>query len=225
MRQLIAGNWKMHMLRGPATELATAVATRRPGPGLRAAGLSAVHGRSSRSPVCWQDRRSRSAARTATPRVRARIPAMSPRPCCAMPARPGSSSAIPSAGRTTARPTNWCARRSLAAVEAGLTPIVCVGETEDQRSCRSGDRGGRLADRRQPAEAVRRRGGLRAGLGDRHRQDRDRAGRRHDARLHPRGAGAPVRRRRGRRSASCMAGRCGQRTPARCSPCRMSAAG
>ena len=29
----------------------------------------------------------------------------------------------------------------------------------------------------------------------------------------------------GRGSASCMAARCGRRTPARCSPCRMSAAG
>ena len=47
----------------------------------------------------------------------------------------------------------------LAAVEAGLTPIVCVGETEEQRS-RPGDRGGGLAARRQPAEAVRRRGRL-----------------------------------------------------------------
>ena len=43
----------------------------------------------------------------------------------------------------------------LAATAAGLTPIVCVGETEEQRPVGPGDRGGGLAARRQPAEAFR----------------------------------------------------------------------
>ena len=68
------------------------------------------------------------------PRGRARIPATCPPPCCAMPARPGSSSAIPSAVRTTRETDELVREKVLAAVAAGLIPIVCVGETEEQRS-------------------------------------------------------------------------------------------
>ncbi len=42
----------------------------------------------------------------------------------------------------------------LAAVDAGLSPIVCVGETEDQRNARQGPKSLAMADRQQPAEAA-----------------------------------------------------------------------
>ncbi len=88
MPQLIAGNWKMHMLRAPAAELASGVRDGAQGlacellvcppftaiePVARALAGSAVA-------VGGQD---------CHPRGRARIPATSRPPCCAMPARPG----------------------------------------------------------------------------------------------------------------------------------------
>ena len=68
--------------------------------------------------------------------------------------------------------------KSLAALAAGLVPIVCIGETEAERDAGEaleGDRpatGGLAARRGRPAG-----GRLRAGLGHRHRQGRH-AGRR-----------------------------------------------
>ena len=48
--------------------------------------------------------------------------------------RPGRrSSATPSAASTSTRPTGRSSRRSRKALEAGLTPILCVGETEEER--------------------------------------------------------------------------------------------
>ena len=47
--------------------------------------------------------------------------------------RTASSSATPSAASTSTRPTGRCSRRSRAALEAGLIPILCVGETEEER--------------------------------------------------------------------------------------------
>ena len=87
---------------------------------------------------------------------------------------------------------------------AGLTPIVCVGETLEER-----ERNETLAvlDRqikdgldgltRRAGRRARRR--LRAGLGDRHRPQRDAGAGRRGARAHPRAAAAVVRRRRRRR--------------------------
>ena len=50
-----------------------------------------------------------------------------------MPARPMSSSAIPSAGSITARRDADVRAKAAAARRAGLAPIVCVGETQDER--------------------------------------------------------------------------------------------
>ena len=224
MRQLIAGNWKMHCLAAEAVALAAALARRRAaGRHVRPARLPDRPARRRGRPDAGKAPPSRSAGRTATRRSRAPTPATSPRP---MLRDAGATWVIlgHSERRQNHGETDELVReKTLAAVEAGLTPIVCVGETADQRSRRAGDRGRRLAARRQPAEAIHRRGGLRAGLGDRHRQDRHRGRRRHHACLHPRGAGAPVR--RGRAGiASCMAARSNRPTPPPCWPCPRSAA-
>ena len=74
---------------------------------------------------------------------RAPIPAISARRCWPMPVRSWSSSAIRSAAPTMARPTNWCAHKALAALAAGLVPIICVGETRAEREAGQAGRGGR----------------------------------------------------------------------------------
>ena len=66
MRQLIAGNWKMHMLRAPATALASGVRAGAQGLAcdlLVCPPFTAIEP----SPARWPARPSRSAARTATP--------------------------------------------------------------------------------------------------------------------------------------------------------------
>ena len=97
------------------------------------------------------------------------------------------------------------ARKVPAALEAGLAPILCVGETEAERDANQTEAVLRrqleadLADdaRRSPGRA---RDRLRAGVGDRHRAKRHpRAGRGGD-RLHPLAGGGP--RRGGRRGGS-----------------------
>ncbi len=67
-------------------------------------------------------------------------------------------------------------RRPSAAMRAGLTPIVCVGETLAERDAGHDRRSGAAPARRGAGCAgARRRGavgaGLRAGVGDRHRPD------------------------------------------------------
>ena len=82
-------------------------------------------------------------------------------------------------------------RKTMAAIGAGLTPIVCIGETLEERERdetlavldrqikdgldRPDGRAGRRARRR-----------LRAGVGDRHRAERDGGAGRRSARAHPR---------------------------------------
>ena len=53
--------------------------------------------------------------------------------------RPGSSSATPSDGATRARPTSSIGRKLGRAVEAGLRPILCVGEQLAEREAAPGD--------------------------------------------------------------------------------------
>ena len=50
-----------------------------------------------------------------------------------MPAPVPSSSAIPSGAPITARPTAWSGKRRKRRGGAGLTAIVCIGETQHQR--------------------------------------------------------------------------------------------
>ena len=50
-----------------------------------------------------------------------------------MPAPAPLLSAIPSGAPITARPTCWFGRRREAVWRAGLTAIVCIGETQHQR--------------------------------------------------------------------------------------------
>ena len=83
--------------------------------------------------------------------------------------------ATPSGASYSARPTARCRTRSPRALEAGLLPILCVGETEDEREARR-DRAqaappGAGGARARAGRAAGRRGDrLRADLGDRHRQ-------------------------------------------------------
>ena len=80
------------------------------------------------------------------------------------------------------------------AVDAGLRPILCVGEQLAEREAGRAGRGRRRASSRgalaghDPAALGGGRPGhrLRAGLGDRHRAERERRGRRGDGRRDPR---------------------------------------
>ena len=63
-------------------------------------------------------------------------------------------------------------QRCEAALEAGLSVIACVGETDAQRECRR-DRGRAPPPGRRHSAARAARDRLRAGLGDRDGQDRD----------------------------------------------------
>ena len=95
------------------------------------------------------------------------------------------------------------ARKVPAALAAGLMPILCVGETEAERDADETEavlRRQLEADLAEVADGRLGRGRdrLRAGLGDRHRPDRDaRAGAGGD-RVHPRRSSATARRAAGR---------------------------
>ena len=135
MRPLfIAGNWKMN----PATlEEAVALAE-----AVKAGVGQAVEVRVAvcppsvylqRSTRSWPARRSASAPRTCTGRPRGPTPASSPGACSTTPAAPTSSSATASAGTGWARPTTQVNRKLHAALGVGLLPIVCIGETREER--------------------------------------------------------------------------------------------
>jgi triosephosphate isomerase len=133
MRQLIAGNWKMNMLRGPAVELASEVGSGAQGlicdllvcppftvlePVARALAGSAVA-------VGGQDcHTAQSGAHTGD------ISAAMLRDAGATWVILGHSERRQNHGETD----ELIREKVLAAVEAGLTPIVCVGETEEQRA-------------------------------------------------------------------------------------------
>jgi triosephosphate isomerase len=133
MRQLIAGNWKMNLLRAPATELAAAI-------GAGAQGLACdllvcppftviepVARALAGSPVAigGQDcHTAQSGAHTGD------IAAAMLRDAGATWVILGHSERRQNHGETD----ELIREKVLAATEAGLTPIVCVGETEDQRA-------------------------------------------------------------------------------------------
>ena len=95
----------------------------------------------------------------------------------------GRSSGIPSGASTSARPTTRCGSRAEAALAAGLQVIACVGETEAER-----ETGETEAVLRRQVEVLPQHDGardrLRAGLGDRHREDRDARDGRGRSRVH-----------------------------------------
>ena len=120
------------------------------------------------------------------------------RRCSSTSAARTSSSATASGGTAWARPTRRSTSKLHAALAAGLIPIVCVGETLEEREAEP-DRGasspasstGSLAGLVARADG-RRRARLRAGLGDRHRPDRHARAGPGGPRLHPQ-AGSPRR--------------------------------
>jgi triosephosphate isomerase len=133
MRQLIAGNWKMNCLAADATALAQAVAVGAQGVGAEllvcptALHLAAVAQALSGTPVavggqdCHQNGRGAHTGDIAAPMLR----------------DAGATWVIlgHSERRHNHDETDELVReKTLAAVTAGLTPIVCVGETADQRS-------------------------------------------------------------------------------------------
>ena len=153
-------------------------------------GLPAVRSTCNGSTRSWPARRSASAPRTCTGRPRAPTPAKSPGPCSTTSAAPTSSSATASGGTAWARPTTQVNRKLHAALAAGLLPIVCVGETREEREADRteavvGRAARRLAGRALARADGRGRARLRAGLGDRHRPDRHARAGPGGPRLHP----------------------------------------
>ena len=134
MRQLIAGNWKMHMLRAPAAELAQGVRDGAQGLACDLLVCPPFTAIETGGRACW----------------RAPTVAVGGQDCHAkgQGAHTGDVSAamLRDAGATwvilghSERRQNHgetdelVREKVLAAVEAGLSPIVCVGETEDQRT-------------------------------------------------------------------------------------------
>ena len=85
----------------------------------------------------WSTRRAaRASASTRRPCTRptpAPSPARSRRRCSPRSTSTAWCSGTPSAASTSTRPTGRCSRRCPKALEAGLVPILCVGETEEER--------------------------------------------------------------------------------------------
>jgi triosephosphate isomerase len=132
MRQLIAGNWKMHMLRAPASELAREVRAGAQGlacdllvcPPFTAIETAATALAGSDVAVGGQDCHAKGqGAHTGD------VSAAMLRDAGASWVILGHSERRQNHGETD----ELVREKVLAAVEAGLTPIVCVGETEDQR--------------------------------------------------------------------------------------------
>jgi triosephosphate isomerase len=133
MRQLIAGNWKMHMLRAPAAELAAGV-------------RDGAHGLACDLLVCPPFTAIEIVARA----LAGTDVAVGGQDCHAkgQGAHTGDVSAamLRDAGATWAilghserrqnhgETDELVREKVLAAVDAGLTPIVCVGETDEQRT-------------------------------------------------------------------------------------------
>jgi triosephosphate isomerase len=132
MRQLIAGNWKMNGLHEEAAAIAGPLPGRRRSR-LRPVGLPAVHpdrlGRAS-----WPGRLSRSAGQDCHPNEKG---AHTGDISAAMLRDAGASWVI--LGHSERRQDHHesdalVLAKTNAAIPAGLTPIVCVGETEAQRA-------------------------------------------------------------------------------------------
>ena len=183
---LIAGNWKM--FKGPAEAGGVLPRARgRPTSGRRRRRLPAVRVARRGGAGARRAPRSASPRRTSTGRTRAPSPARSPRRCSASSASYGTIVGHSERRQYFGETDETVARRASAALEHGLHVIACVGETEAERE--AGETEAVL--RRQVAAIARGRrrhrrprARLRAGLGDRHRQDRDRRDRAGGTRVH-----------------------------------------
>ena len=132
-RRIVAGNWKLHGDRAFAHALveeiaavpATAGVERVVLPPLPYLGelVEQYASRGHRVRRAGRQRRTR----------RAPTPARSRPRCWPTSARDTAWSAIPSAASTTTRPASWWPASSSPPRDAGLVPILCVGETLHQR--------------------------------------------------------------------------------------------
>ena len=120
-----------------------------------------------------RDRRCWSAARTAAPRTSGAFTGdVSAEMLADAGARAGDPRPLRAPRRLWRDRRPGGAPRSRRALRAGLEPIVCVGETLEQRKAGAGAGGGDRAGEGLAARRAGRQGllgGLRAGLGDRHR--------------------------------------------------------
>ena len=149
----------------------------------RRRGLRAVHRPAGRRRLDARLARRGLRAEHAPGADRAPSPARSRRRCSPSSTSTASCSATPSGASTSTRPTARCREKVPAALDAGLKPILCVGETEDERE--AGDTERKLRHQVQEglekldsAAPGRRRHRLRADLGDRHRARSPRPSRR-----------------------------------------------
>ena len=133
-RRLIAGNWKMHKTVAEAEDfiagLLPRVSTRR---GRRRRRVRALHRAAARSSTPRAARACRCSRRTCTRSRAAPSRARCRRRCSPSWTSTASCSGTPSAASTSARPTGRSQLKVPAALEAGLVPILCVGETEEER--------------------------------------------------------------------------------------------
>ncbi len=133
MRQLIAGNWKMNGLRAGGAGAGAGRARRRGGPGLRPAAVPARDAAGGGGRDRWQAARSWRAGRTATcGRSGAHTGDISRRHAARCRRRLGDRRPFRTPGRPW-RERPVVRRKAEAAAAAGLTPIICVGETEQHR--------------------------------------------------------------------------------------------
>ena len=152
-RPLVAGNWKMNGLKGSAKVLEEIHAGYTPGlkakvdlavcPPATLIGLLAKRAIGSRIAIGGQDCHAK-ASGAYHGRPLGRDAGRCRRDLCA-------SSAIPSGGSTMARPTRTSAPRRTPRTGPGLTAIVCVGETREEREAgQDARRGPRAAARLDP---------------------------------------------------------------------------
>ena len=123
-------------------------------------------------------RRSGSPPRTCTRRSPARSPARSRPRCCASSASTGAILGHSERRQLFGETDEALARKVPALLDAGLLPILCVGETEAERDAGETEAVLRAPARGRPRRGSRRGPGrgrdrLRADLGDRHRPHRD----------------------------------------------------
>ena len=177
-RPLVAGNWKMNGLRRARPGACDVAAGYTPGLKAKVDLLvcppaTLIH---AFAPQRASARASPSAGRIAMPRRPAPSPATSRPRCWPTPARPHVIVGHSERRAYHARPTREVRAKAEAARRAGLTAIVCVGETREEREAgqRSMSSRAQLAARcRTRRSEPRSRDRLRAGLGDRHRPHAD----------------------------------------------------